>query len=33
MWLESFHDALQDDILYIQVTKKIIDQNPLGSAA
>ena len=33
MWLGSFHDSLKDDLLLVEATIKIIDQNPLGSAA
>jgi len=33
MWLGSFKDSLKDDLLLIEATMKIIDQNPLGSAA
>lgn len=31
MWLSGIADALKDDLLIIEATKKIIDQNPLGS--
>ncbi len=33
MWLGSYHDSLQDDLLILDAVAKIIDQNPLGSAA
>ncbi|HTE48622.1 MAG TPA: argininosuccinate lyase [Candidatus Paceibacterota bacterium] len=33
MWLGSYHDSLQDDMILIEAVQKIIDQNPLGSAA
>lgn len=33
MWLGSFHDSLKDDLILIEATIKVIDQNPLGSAA
>lgn len=33
MWLGSFHDSLQDDLILIEAVLKVIDQNPLGSAA
>ena len=33
MWLLSFRDSLKDDLLLLDATMKIIDQNPLGSAA
>ena len=33
MWLRSYHDSLQDDLILIEAAQKIIDQNPLGSVA
>ena len=33
MWLGSFHDSFKDDLILIEAVMKIIDQNPLGSAA
>lgn len=33
MWLGSYHDSLQDDLILLDAVAKIIDQNPLGSAA
>lgn len=33
MWLGSYHDGLQDDLILLDAVLKIIDQNPLGSAA
>jgi len=33
MWLGSFHDSLQDGLILVDATLKIIDQNPLGSVA
>lgn len=33
MWLESYAESLMDDIELIKSSYKIIDQNPLGSAA
>ena len=33
MWLGSYHDSLKDDLIFLNATLKIIDQNPLGSAA
>ena len=33
MWLGSFRDSLKDDLLLINAMVKIVDQNPLGSAA
>ena len=33
MWLGSYHDSLQDGLILLEATTKIIDQNPLGSAA
>ena len=33
MWLGSYHDSLKDDLILIEATIKVIDQNPLGSAA
>ena len=33
MWLGSYHDSLEDALILIEATMKIIDQNPLGSAA
>ncbi|AIT10096.1 argininosuccinate lyase [Candidatus Francisella endociliophora] len=32
-WLSSFADGLEDSLLLISATTKIIDQNPLGSAS
>lgn len=32
-WLESFVESLEDDLFLIKAVTKIIDQNPLGSAA
>ncbi len=33
MWLGSYHDSLEDDLILLDAILKIIDQNPLGSAA
>lgn len=33
MWLGSYHDSLKDDLILMEAAMKIIDQNPLGSAA
>ena len=33
MWLGSYHDSLEDCFLLMDATLKVIDQNPLGSAA
>ena len=33
MWLGSYHDSLEDDLILLDATLKVIDQNPLGSAA
>jgi len=33
MWLSSYHDSLKDDLILLEAMEKIIDQNPLGSAA
>ena len=33
MWLGSFHASLEDDLILLDAMMKIIDQNPLGSAA
>ena len=33
MWLGSYHDSLEDDLILLDAVLKIIDQNPLGSAA
>lgn len=33
MWLESFAESLKDDLELLKTASKIIDQNPLGSAA
>jgi len=33
IWLGSFHDSLKDDLILLNAVLKIIDQNPLGSAA
>jgi argininosuccinate lyase len=33
MWLGSFHDSLKDDLILIEAVMRVIDQNPLGSAA
>jgi argininosuccinate lyase len=33
MWLGSYHDSLQDDLVLIDAAIKVVDQNPLGSAA
>lgn len=33
MWLGSFYASLEDDLVLLDATIKIIDQNPLGSAA
>lgn len=32
-WLNSFADSLEDTLILIDATSKIIDQNPLGSAS
>ena len=33
MWLGSYHDSLKDDLILLEAVSKVIDQNPLGSAA
>lgn len=33
MWLGSYHDSLQDGLILMEAVSKVIDQNPLGSAA
>ncbi|MCX6752447.1 MAG: argininosuccinate lyase [Candidatus Nomurabacteria bacterium] len=33
MWLGSYRDSLEDDLVLIEAAIKVIDQNPLGSAA
>lgn len=33
MWLGAYHDSLKDDLILLDAVSKIIDQNPLGSAA
>jgi len=33
MWLGSFRDSLKDDLILLEAVVKVIDQNPLGSAA
>ena len=33
MWLGSYHDSLEDDLLVLDAVAKVINQNPLGSAA
>src|SRR3989338_5518475 len=33
MWLGSYHDSLKDDLMLLDAVMKVIDQNPLGSAA
>jgi argininosuccinate lyase len=33
MWLGSYHDSLEDDLVILEGVMKVIDQNPLGSAA
>lgn len=33
LWLGAFHDALKDDLILLDAVSKVIDQNPLGSAA
>ncbi len=33
MWLGSFYHSLKDDLIILDSTLKVIDQNPLGSAA
>jgi argininosuccinate lyase len=33
MWLRSYHDSLKDDLILIEAVIKVINQNPLGSAA
>jgi len=33
MWLDSYNSAIKDFLLSLKNTKKIIDQNPLGSAS
>ena len=33
MWLGSYKDSLKDDLILIDAVVKVIDQNPLGSAA
>lgn len=32
-WLDSFAEGLKDNLLFLASTKKIIDQNPLGSVS
>lgn len=32
-WSMAFHDALLDDLLLIGATRKVLDQNPLGTGA
>lgn len=32
-WLESFHDAIDDQIQFLHACENILDQSPLGSAA
>ncbi len=33
MWLGSYHDSLEDGLILLDAVLKVIDQNPLGSAA
>ncbi len=33
MWLGSYHASLTDDLILLEAVLKVIDQNPLGSAA
>jgi argininosuccinate lyase len=33
MWLGSYADSLEDDLILLNATIEVIDQNPLGSAA
>ena len=33
MWLGSYRDSLEDDLILLEAVSKVIDQNPLGSAA
>src|SRR3989344_591123 len=33
MWLGSYRDSLVDDLIILDAVSKVIDQNPLGSAA
>src|SRR5207344_440633 len=33
MWLGSYRDSLEDDLVLLDGVLKVIDQNPLGSAA
>lgn len=33
MWLGSYAESMEDDLVLIETMQKIIDQNPLGSAA
>jgi len=33
MWLGSYRDSLKDDLILLDAVLKVIDQNPLGSAA
>jgi len=33
MWLGSYRDSLKDDSIILDATMKVMDQNPLGSAA
>ncbi len=33
MWLGSYHDSLKDDLILLDGVMKVVDQNPLGSAA
>jgi argininosuccinate lyase len=32
-WSMAFHDALVDDLILIKATRKVLDQNPLGTGA
>ena len=33
LWANAFADALQDDLALLEFSQKLVDQNPLGSAA
>ena len=33
MWLGSYQNSLQDDLILLEAVSKVINQNPLGSAA
>ena len=33
MWLGSYRDSLKDDLIFLEAISRVLDQNPLGSAA